>query len=206
MKRFIVFSILFLFLLGCRTFDVVVKDDNYKKATIVSADMWHKVIDSRIDNQRVLYEKEIKNGKVSIPSVTFIFSATLNPVWGYNGEDILKDVILLCDNKSINVKLMDYKKVIQNTSIGAQSYDTTGKPIGATNIVSSGMLSGKVFLTADIQKAIMKCQSYSMRFYVGSNPLTLQATPEQLAAVKKFLQVDATNINKSNLDNIKPRF
>jgi hypothetical protein len=193
MKHLFAFLFMALFLFSCRTFEVVIKDDKYKKATIVSVDMWHKVIDSRIDNQRVIYEKEINNGKVSIPTASFFFSATINPVWGYNGEDIEKEAIMLCDDKNINVKFMDYKRTNESTVIGSQSYDTRGNPIGAANRVNSSLMSGKIFLTPDIQKAIKNCKSYSMRFYVGHNPLTLQASPEQLAAVKKFLDVNASD-------------
>lgn len=196
MKRFLVFLVLFVFVVGCRSIEVIVKDDPFKKATTVTADMWHKVMDSRIDNQRMLYEKDIKNGRVSIPTVSFQFYSIVHPFWGYNGEDLKKDVILLCDNTSFKANIADYRKLLQENVSGSGSTNSSGHYSASVSTVHTSTMTGKLFLMPDVQKAILNCKEYMVRFYVGSNPLTLKATPDQLEALKKFIAADATSIKK----------
>jgi hypothetical protein len=196
MKRLALFLLLVFFLVGCKGMNIMVKDDPFKKSTVVTADIWHKVMDSKIDNQRVLYEKEIKNGQVTVPAVSFQFYAIIHPWWGYNGEDLGKEVYLSCDDKSFKVNLLDYRNLKQENVSGHGSTNAAGQYSASVSTTHTATMTGKIMLTPDIQKAIKGCNNFMYRFYVGSNTLTLQATSQQLEVVKKFLEVNASNIIK----------
>lgn len=188
MKSLLWIPIVSLFFAGCG-FKVVVSNDPFKKATVVTADMWHKVIDSKIDNQRVIYQKEIVNGKISKPTVSFEFSAAIGDMVGYHyhGEPLGNDVYVLCDANNFKVKLLD-NNIITSTHFGRQeNTDSKGNVNTVVNIGHSGYLSGKIILTQDIQQAILNCANYQIRFTVGNNYITLNATSSQLKAVKEFL-------------------
>jgi len=199
MKRILAFIFLVVFLAGCRSFDVIIKDDPFKKATTVTADMWHKVIDSKIDNQRMLYEKNINNGKVSIPTVSFQFYAIIHPVWGYNGEDLEKQVIILCNNNNFKVNIAEYRKLDQRNVHGSGNTDAVGNYSASVNTLYTSTITGKFLLMPDVQNAILNCKEYMIRFYFGNTPLTLKATSEQLVAVKKFISTNASSIKKNRL-------
>jgi hypothetical protein len=187
MKKIISAVALVSLLAGCSSFKVVVNDDPFKQSTVVTTDMWHKVIDSRMDNRRVLYTKEIKNGRVLDPTVSFEFFCIISSFYGYNGEDLKTDAVILCDNKNFNVKLFNVKNNKQN-NIYVNNY--------SAGTYQSSTLLADMKLTADVQKAILNCELYQIRFYAGNSPITLRATGSQLDAVKKFLAADATNIKK----------
>jgi hypothetical protein len=194
-KQFCSISIIFLLLTGCG-FKVVVKDDPFKQVSVVTADMWHKVIDSKIDNRRVLYQKEIKNGKVTTTTVGFEFFAVITNWMGYNynGETLGNDVYVMCDNKSYKLTIVDANKVQQTHVTSNQSTDASGKTSTHVGSANSCMLTGKITLTPEVQNAIQECENYMIRFYIGNNTLTLKATPSQLETVKKFLSNNGTTM------------
>ena len=191
MKRFVVFIIIGLLAAGCRSFDVIVKDDPFKGSTIVTADMWHKVTDAKIDNRRALYKKEIVRGKVSNPTVSFEFGAQIIPIIGYQGAPLGNDVYILCDAKNFMVKLIDNNKVMQTQIGSGQSIN-----VQMTNICT---LTGRITLTPDIQKAIQNRQNYQISFNIGNDNLTLKATPAQLDAVKKFIATNTPDAGKKEI-------
>ncbi len=200
MKYFFSFLLAALFFIGCSSFKVEVKEDPFKGTKFVTVDMWHKVIDQKslvFDNQRFLYEKEIKNGKVLNPTAYFLFNLLVISLWGYNGEDFEKTAYILCDNNKFKANIIDYSKVERTnvsgkakTNINWVSGETSAKSeIGTSHVCT---VSGKIVLTPDIQKAISNCSTYMIRFYLAKNnvPVTLQATNSQLDAVKRFISVD----------------
>jgi hypothetical protein len=194
MKRFSAFLFLTLFLIGCSSFKVAVKEDPFKGTISVTTDMWHKVIDSKIDNRRVIYQKEIKNGKVMATTVGFEFYAVIAN-WGdynYNGETLGNDVYVLCDNKSYKLNIVDANKVQQTEVYSSQSKGASGSTSSQVGSVNTCMLTGKITLTPEVQNAIQKCENYMIRFYIGNNTLTLKATPSQLETVKEFLLNNGT--------------
>ncbi len=203
MTRIFAFLLVVSFLVGCSSFEVAVNDDPFKGTTFVSADMWHKVIDQNkmvFDNQRFLYEKEIKKGKVSNPTAYFLFKLAVVSILGYNGEDFEKTAYIVCDNKNFKANIIDYNKV-ERTNVSGEAKSTINwvnrttsaeSEIGTSHICT---VTGKIVLTPDIQQAIANCSVYMIRFYLAKNnvPVTLQATDSQLDAVKRFISVDASN-------------
>lgn len=186
--------------MGCRSFEVVVKDDPFKGTSVITADMWHTVTDFRVfDNQRVLYEKEIKNGRVGTPTAFFLFNAIVIPMWGYNGEDLEQSAYIVCDNNKFKTNIIGYKKEIRTNVSGSGNTDASGNYHASVSTSRTSVITGKIALTPDIQNAISKCSKYMIRFYLtgGTNsPVTLEATPAQLDAVKKFIAANASNTVK----------
>ena len=158
--------------------------------------MWHKVTDSKIDNRRVLYQKEIMNGKVMSTTVAFEFFAVIASGYGYNysGETLGDDVYVMCDNNSYKISIVDANKTKQTQVFSSQSTDASGKTSTQVGSANSCTLTGKITLTPEVQNAIQECENYMIRFYIGNNTLTLKATPSQLETVKKFLSNDGTTM------------
>jgi hypothetical protein len=194
-KKLITIVLPFLVLTGCISFPVVVNRDPFKGETVVTADMWHTVIDSRIDNIRVLYQKHIKNGVVSDPVATLVFVATVDPYYyNYNGESLNPEAYIVADNTSFKVNLIENKNLGEKRSSIIYNYPLIGpyfyfyyNPSIIIRTENRRILIAKLRLTAEIQSAILGATHYMIRFYIGDSPLTLEATPKQLASVKKFL-------------------
>ncbi|OHD64606.1 MAG: hypothetical protein A2176_08990 [Spirochaetes bacterium RBG_13_51_14] len=200
MKRAFIILLILIFMTGCgRKFLVVVKDDPFKKATTVTADMWHTVSDGNLDNMRALYTKDIKNGIASNPELKLEFSGLLGTYTGYQGEQLEKEAYISTDTKSFKVFLDDLtqKEFKDTRSSSDSSLDSSGfRSSSSTRTWHTAHMTGTIILTPDIQKAIIDSKSYMIRVYAGKTPTTLTATPAQLEALKKFLQFDATNTKK----------
>jgi hypothetical protein len=185
-----------LFILtGCLSFPVVISKDPFKGTSVVTADMWHTVIDSRIDNLRVLYQKEIVNGEISEPTVSFVFAADIDPYfYNYHGEGLKPEAYILADSRSFRVDLMERNN--ENRQGASYFYDyPVFIPFYRGFIITSRrqrILTAQLKLTPEIQKAVINSKNYMIRFYFGDNPLTLEATPKQLESVKKFLAAGIT--------------
>jgi hypothetical protein len=196
MNRFLTCFVIAFLAVGCRTFDVVVKDDPFKGTTVVTADMWHTVTDARIDNRRVLYQKEIVKGKVLNPTASFEFGAQIIPIIGYQGAPLGNEVYILCDTKNFIVKLLDNNTITQTMLGSHHRTDAQGQASTKVQTTTMCALTGRITLTPDIQKAIQNCQSYQIRFTTGNDNLTLKATPAQLEAVKKFIAINTLDAGK----------
>jgi hypothetical protein len=196
MNIYSVFIIPFLFITGCVTFPVEVNEDPFKGVTTVRADMWHTVLDSSLDNTRVLYEKTVTGGLVSDPVVAFEFVAVMDPYYyRYNGEPLKPDAFVLVNRKSYPVGLFDIYKTRYDYPTVTSGY-WWGFPYPYYGVIVIGhttryTLKAKMRLTPDLQQAIAGADIYRIRLYAGDSPVTLEATPKQLEAVKKFLAAGA---------------
>jgi hypothetical protein len=103
-KIIMLFSITTL-LFGCGSaFNVLIRDDPFKKSTMVKVEMWHNVVEGYLDNYSMIYEREIKDGKKSPVIVSFKFFASHY----FNGKDLEDKIYLLIDDRSFsfsNVRL-----------------------------------------------------------------------------------------------------
>lgn len=185
-----------ILLTGCVSFPVQVNNDPFKDVTTVSVDMWHSVLDSDLDNIRALYTKSISRGDVSDPIATIVFLASADPYYGYQGQDMSKEAYIMADTTTFPLNLVDHRKerVRHNTMI----YDyppVYGYPHfyfyypGVVIVKESRryVLTARIRLTREIQSAIVGAASYKIRLYLGETPVTLEATPKQLEALKKFI-------------------
>jgi hypothetical protein len=172
--------------IGCRSFNVVVENDAFKGVVVVKADMWHKVIEGKLDNLQALYQKEINNGKITDAFIMLQFRAIQHPMLGYNGEDLEKSAYLLIDAKSYKIDMKDMstsRNTYLHGNIGPNYAGTSSVTINATPTVA---LIAKVPLSEQMLADMANAQSLKIRVYTGINPCTLEATSSQLKAVKIF--------------------
>ncbi len=189
MKRFFIYLILFSFIIGCgRSFQVIVKDDPFKKTKVVKVEMWHDVIDGSLDNTATVYNRDIKNGKKLPVIINMEFQSGKMSVGGDQGGKLDKKAYISVDDKNFNVKLKDIVSEKKTDYYGRETY--TGGTTSTINVNAQNwkQLKCKIKLTPAIEEAIINANKYLIRIYYGGNPTTLQATPDQLAKVKEFLQ------------------
>lgn len=191
--------LLVILMAGCVNFPVMVQDDPFMRKTAVSVDMWHTVIDGDFDNIRALYRKEISGGRVSEPVATIVFVATVGPYHNdYHGESLEREAYILVDSDLFPIQLTEstnnrYKRdaVIYDSFYWGYGYYPFFYYNPGVTIVrrrDSHVLTGKFHLTPEMQQAIAGAASYKIRLYAGKNPVTLEATPRQLDALKQFIE------------------
>jgi len=201
LMRLATISLLALFLssmAGCASFPVVVKNDPFKGVTDVTVDMWHSVVDSRIDNVRTLYHKQIAGDRATDPTATFVFVAAVDPYYyNYQGESINREAYLMVNSVRFPVTLVDNTNVPMKRNSAVYDYYFYGYShffyypgVIIWKETNSRVLTAKIRLAPDIRKALAGASSYTMRFYLGDMPVTLEATQRQLEALKKFLAYD----------------
>ncbi len=192
MKKLIAMIMPLFFVTGCISFPVVMEKDPFRGVSVVTADMWHSVVEGDVDNLRALYRKDIKNGEVSDPVVSFVFVTEVNPYGTYYGEGLKPEGYILADGKSFKVVLSERNNVKRVTYPPVYDVYPMWYPYYFRGViirtVTRHVLTAKLTLTPDIQGAILTSRSYHLRFFLGDNPITLEATPKQLESVKKFLE------------------
>lgn len=180
---------------GCASFPVVVQNDPFKGVTDVTVDMWHTVLDSRIDNVRTLYQKQIAGDRVTDPTATFVFVAAVDPYYyNYQGESLSREAYLMVDSVRFPVTLTDSTNVRMKRNSAVYDYYFYGYShffyypgVVIWRETNNRVLTARFRLTPEIRKALVGASSYTMRFYLGDMPVTLEATERQLEALKKFL-------------------
>ena len=106
MKKVITIVCVLTLFIGCGSGSVQVKKSPFSQSVEVSYDRWHKVLEGSFDNRRVLYEREIKDGKRGPVKVMLEFSPMLfsfDPTSGYSRLDGV--VQIATDGKSFKVKI-----------------------------------------------------------------------------------------------------
>ncbi len=192
--------VLVIFMTGCASFPVAIHEDPFKGVTIVSVDMWHTVLDSDLDNIRTLYYKKISKSEVSDPIATIVFVGTVDPYYGYHCEGLSREGYIMVDSESFPVNLFENKKERMKHNSMYYNYPfffayPHFHPYfhfyypGVVIVKESRrcILTAKISLTPDIQRALAGAVSYKIRMYQGEIPVTLEATSRQLEALKKFL-------------------
>ena len=107
MKRFYVLLLLLAFALGCRSFEVVVKDDPFKKTAVVTADMWFDTLDGKINNEQAVYTKELRGNVFTNPELKLVFKGYIPGYSGYAGDKLEKKVDVSLDDKSFTLNFND---------------------------------------------------------------------------------------------------
>lgn len=189
MKRFFALFIIALVIAGCRSFTVVIKDDQFKGARVVTLDIYHKVIESYFNNTRIIYSKDIKEGKISDPEMAMDFWASTAYGYNYHGDDLSEKAQLLIDGTVFQVKLYDRKNVKATHFDLSRSYGGMSSGIAISSSYTS-TLSAKLRLTPDIQQALARATEYKIRIYAGDTIVTMKAESSQLEAVKLFIAAD----------------
>jgi len=182
-KKIIMLFISSVFLLGCGSgFNVLVRDDPYKKTTMVRVEMWHKVVEGYLDNQSMIYEREIKDGKKFPVIVSFKFYASSY----FNDKEMEDKIYLLIDNESFSLPVTD-KKIETKIKTKMKGFTSGKVMVGSARTTESRYIYGRFQLTPEIEKLIIGCNNYSIRVYMDTENTTLKALDGQLKAVKQFL-------------------
>jgi hypothetical protein len=199
MKRLLIFSIVPLLALGCRSFSVVVADDPFTKTTVVTADMWHDTLDGKITNMRALYTKELKGNVFTTPELQLEFRGDIPGFSGYTGEKLEKKVEISLDERLFILYFDDttYNDFKQAHS----SYSSSSSSTGFSTSSSSGEwhwanLTATLKLWSELQKAILNSKTFLIRVYTGKYYTTLSASPAQMSALKDFLSLDVETVKK----------
>jgi hypothetical protein len=191
---------------GCAGFPVIAQNDPFKGVTDVTVDMWHTVVDSRIDNVRALYHKQIAGDKASDPVATFVFVAAVDPYYySYQGESLSREAYLMVNSERFPVTLTDSTNVAMKRNSAVYDYYFYGYShffyypgVIIWKETNNRVLTAKIRLSPEIQKALAVASSYTMRFYLGDMPVTLEATQQQLEALKKFLAYEKQAVPPRN--------
>jgi hypothetical protein len=207
MKRLVALLIMFVFVMGCRSFEVVVKDDPFKKTAIVTADMWHDTLDGKISNQQALYTKELKGNVFINPVLKLVFKGYIPGYSGYAGDKLEKKVEISLDDKSFNLNFDDttfheFKQAYSSSSnssdsnLNSSSFSTHSSSHSSSGEWHWADLSGTLKLSPELQKSILKSKTLLIRVYTGKDYTTLSASPAQMNALKNFLSFDVETMKK----------
>jgi hypothetical protein len=184
-KRIFMLLMSIAFLFGCGSgFNVLVKYDPYKKATMVKVEMSHKVVEGYLHNYPMIYDREIKDGNKLPVTVFFKFYVSSY----FDGKEMEDKIYILIDDKSFSLPVIDKK---DETQLQTKVKGTTTGYVwsGKAHTTESRYIYGKFQLTPEIEKFILSCNNYSIRVYMNTETTTLKATDSQLKAIKQFLMV-----------------
>jgi hypothetical protein len=185
MKRLSIAFLVLLFVVNCgRGFQIVVNDDPFKNSKKVTLAMWHKVVEGSLDNYETTYEREIKSGAKQLVLVTFKFN---NAFTTDEIHDLNNEAHILIGDKNYTNACLNVN--FQNRLVGYSS----GTYASIRNLTD---LSVGVQLSLQQQIDIMTSNKLMYRFYSGNQPVTLEATPDQLVKVKEFIAYDPATVKK----------
>jgi len=168
---------------------VEVKNDQFTKAKVVTLDTWHKVKEGQLDNTRILYEKEIANGKSTTPVAKFEFRIVVDPLRSYGGEDLDPIAYVLIDDASFKITLDGRQKTIQDQVQGGGM--TFGSNYRSTiQTIQTAFLRCNILFTPEMIVKIATAENLKIRVSTNNNATIMEATKKQLKLVKEFF---ATN-------------
>jgi hypothetical protein len=164
---------------------VEVKNDQFTKAKVVTLDTWHKVKEGQLDNTRILYEKEIANGKPATPVAKFEFRIVVDPMHSYGGEDLDPIAYVLIDDASFKITLVDRKKTIQD-QVGSNLMEVEGKFPSNIKTIHTAFLRCNIVFTPEMIAKIATAEKLKIRVSTNGNATVMEATKKQLKLVKEF--------------------
>jgi hypothetical protein len=179
----VIVSLLGCVLSGCApSYNIVVRDDPYKKSVLVRLDMRHKAVEGGLENETASYEREIKDGK---PLPATVFFRVYAPSY-FNGRELEEKVYLRIDGKYFTLPVYNKKTETETES----SYPAGGRRYywpGPVYTTESRYITGKFQLTPEAEEALGKAKEYTFRVYMDSESTTFKATVDQLGALQQFL-------------------
>jgi hypothetical protein len=159
--------------------------------------MWHRVPGRKLDNVRTVYYRQITGDSASDPLATFVFVATIDPGYPtYCGGELNRNAWILAGPESFPVRLMDNNSDYTRSQAmlcgcrivgGYRLYYFHPGMTGGSETGQS-VMTATIRLTTEIQKALEGAECYQIRFYMGNDPVVLEAAPKQLAALRQFLR------------------
>ncbi|MFH0974858.1 MAG: hypothetical protein V1874_03650 [Spirochaetota bacterium] len=192
MKRFVFLLICFSFIFGCTTGEIQVKKDSFKNSIVITMDMDHDAtIDGGGFSKGVTtyggkYFREIKDGKSTPTNVFFSIIASVNV------NDLKNEAFIKVDNKVTELKLNDPSSKMQ-TEVEHESKTEKNFMTGKDEVKvesstrESKLLTGKIMLTSDLEKAIINSKSLEYRLYAMTDAITMKVSDSELIKIKEFL-------------------
>jgi hypothetical protein len=219
MKKFIGCLGAALMLIGCSTGKIIVEKDDFKDATVVKMDYKYKSNETTLGmatRNHVSYYREIKNGQKMPAMLSF------KVIEDEDSKDLAKEAFIRVNGQNYKLTVTDITSQIktristktvkekeENDDFGSSHssfVDYTGQGIGSSS--SSGStttttttststqswkeLIGKVVIPPEAEQAIMSANSFTIRIYSGSNPLTFVVKEEALQKAKSFFAVNGS--------------
>lgn len=164
------------FFYACGGFQVKVENDEFKKAKVISLDIWHKLIQGSLDNRRALYTCEVKDGVRGPSEVRFLIRFS-EANWGgisiKQGINLDPDAFVLIDGDTTKVTMTD---LTSEHGISGGFWTTS----------SYADMQGVIKLTADMERKMKTAKEIKYRFSVRGTNAVFQADEEQLLAMREF--------------------
>ncbi len=191
MKILIALIILASLFTGC-SYRVEVRDDRYRQARTVTMYMDHPVREFRypvmhMDEGR--YYREVVRGRPAPANLTFRFEAVPDM------ENFSERAYVMVDGKSFPMKLLEAESQTRTVMGNRPRYVRNGGryertvPAGKTiTAVPVKKITARCSLDMIIERKILDAKTMSYRFYIGTEPVTLDVNPKQLEAIREFLQ------------------
>jgi hypothetical protein len=182
MKKVITVACILSLFIGCSAGSVQVKKNPFSQSVEITYDRWHKVLEGALDNRRVLYEREIVNGKRGPVKVTMEFAPgfSFDPTSGFMRLD--GTVQIATDGKSFKLPIQSLD-VLKEVMPGAD-----GKTIDTGRYFNQ---KAHLVFTPEVEKAILNCKSYMILVTAGGQKTVMQASSSELSNLKKFLTAEA---------------
>jgi len=182
MKKVITIVCVLTLFIGCGSGSVQVKKSPFSQSVEVTYDRWHKVLEGAFDNRRVLYEREIKDGKKGPVKVMLEFAPgfSFDPTSGFSRLDGV--VQIATDSKSfkVNIQSLDVLKEVM--------------PAGNGKTIDTGRYFNQkatIYFTPQIEEAILNCKTYLIQVTANGHKTVLAASASELSNLKKFLRAGA---------------
>ncbi|AOP33610.1 hypothetical protein A0128_06965 [Leptospira tipperaryensis] len=163
-----------------------VKRDSFKNLVSVTMDLDHSAyvegFTRSASSRGTQYSREIKNDK-NTPTAIYFKLFVSNNLNALTNEAYIK-----IDDKITKLELIE-------TSVGSQVVTEktndlnikTGKIEEKSSTSSMRVLTGKMILNSELEKAILNSQKLQYRLYAQSEPIELTVSSSQLNTVKEFL-------------------
>ncbi len=190
-KKTLVLFVSLAFAAGCARGVIVVKNDDFKKSTIVRMDLDHTAYtDARHLNYLsygCTYEREIAGGR----KLTALYHVRL--MTSVLSKDLKGEAFVKIDDAVRRVSVADVasdrreevrREVVMRASDKSGKAEKTGDTV---TVNENKIMTATLSFTPEIEKLILKAQTLQYRLYAQTDAITLTVSARDLERVKAFL-------------------
>jgi len=199
MKKIIILLIMISLTASCLGLGKIkIKDDEFNDSQVVSLSFKHASMEKighifkRNISVYAHYVRNIKKNKSAPSSIKVSFNVDNNV------SNLVKRSEVKVGTKKYRVRVIEVSNQIQQqtnfTGNTTYSNNSSNKGVDAKTTISGQTstwkaINGRIKLSKNIEKAILECDKFYIRFYLGSDSLTLKIYGEELKKIKEFLEV-----------------
>ncbi len=203
MKKIIVFLTLITIIAGCSTGTISIKRDSFKNSSLVTLKLNHSPSEFNSARAEAEYIREFSENKITPTIISFRF------ITNSLAKDIEEKAFIRAGGKTFEVKLTQrssgtHTDVSSTTTVngnsGSSSFvDYTGnlhnnnsEYHSETEVSTNSYKAyeGKIYLTEEIEKTILKSKRILYRVYFGTEPATYDLWEGDITKIKEFLLTD----------------